>query len=1205
MSSILWYTRYELKQAMRNGDLKKIERICREHPDILKTTDENGDTPLHLYLWYEHCTLEIVEFLIQQHSASLSLQNQDGNTPLHLYLSLYDTEPTSEILIACLVHDGKSLLLQNKYGDTPLHLYVSNRYCTLEIVEFLIQQHGASLSLQNKDGDTPLHLYVSNRYCTLEIVEFLIQQHGASLSLQNKEGNTPVNILEKNAYISEKEKNKIAIYFDKLLVPAEVYSKGKDAIKIYKDELQNGEISVVNSRCMFLGKEGAGKTSCVKAMLGERFNSREPSTDGIVTTTVFQATTEDCSTWNEVTDVDGVELSKKVRAHALAENVDKKLGKESNDTTIVGQLLNIWMKIIGKEKANVSDITSIWDYAGQLDYYITHRFFLTNKVSYCVTFNVMDNLNELANPRDSTIESLGMTNLDMNFFWVRSIYEHTVLQHGSGNPVFVDDKSIESPPICLVATHMDKLSGTKLEKQMKAEEMFMQMFDAMKGMPYAKHVDREMYMVDNTVKSHEGIIKLKRNVGRHMKEMVRKVPVKWVELQEKLQIIGKTRLSITLTEVSEIATQCNISKHVLTTVIMYLNDTGIILYTGTNEKLRNIVITNLLWMIKILTKVITVVTPTIKVKKAEDRKQLQMLWEKLSNEGVLEEKLLCYLWRNEDEDLFDVFVELMKVFRLLFEKTKGIEEGNRVFLVPCRMKVDKKDFLKVKADDTQTVSIYLTPTDFLPDAVYNTLVVAFLELMTEKGSDDSEVFRNRSDFKFSNHTVSLGSVRIYHEKEKPHALKLEILRRTEVVQSIVGDGKKTKLIFKPEPSVCMEVLSYLKEQLKTVCNIYEGIGYNLRVLCTACNPKEYHLIDLDKCLKNDSVPCGRRTNMNTAHIKRFFLTEPMLQSVSEPEPMLQPESVSEPEPMLQPESVSEPELMLQPESVSEPEPLLQPESVSESEPMLQPESVSESEPMLQPESVSEPEPMLQPESVSEPEPMLQPESVSESEPMLQPESVSEPMLQPESVSEPEPMLQPESVSEPEPMLQPESVSESLSRAFGESSKEKFQTMLVQVSNWYDEHDSLDMLKVLCKDLITPYNALQKADTTMELFNLLKKAGHLHVTNFKVLIDIINVTGTKGALEDNKYLKNAFDESDHHVTTVTTYRQKLIDFGNTLSQDNVTTLIHLNNVSRKQRENQWIVILDLEQRGILREDRLLSFIEHLKKNNMTVAAEKLE
>ncbi|XP_071947615.1 uncharacterized protein [Antedon mediterranea] len=762
----------------------------------------------------------------------------------------------------------------NEDGDTPLHEYLRTVNPTLDIVTCLIQNDTSAATLQNKDGDTPLHEYLSKVNPTLDIVTCLVQNDTSAATLKNKDGNTSVNVLESNMQMVYQERNKILKLFDKLLIPAEIYAKGADAIKIYKDELENGEITVVNARCMFLGKEGAGKTSCVKRMLGERFNSREPSTDGIVTATVFQVTKEDSSNWKKIKDIDDVELTKQIRAHALAENVDKKLKKESNDTTLQAKLKHFVSQNVGTRKVNVSDITSIWDFAGQLDYYITHRFFLTNKVSYCVTFNVMDNLNELANPRGFSFDSLGMTNLDMNLFWIRSIYEHTVSQHGSGNPILIDGKIIESPPICLVATHMDKLSGTESEKQMKAEKMFMQMFDAMKGLPYANHVDREMYMVDNTVKSHEGIEKLKRNVGRYMKAMVQEVPVKWVNLQEKLQIIGKTRLYITLTEVSEIATQCGIPQNVLATAISYLNVTGIIMYTGTNEKLRNIVITNLHWMIEVLTKVITVVTPMFEMKKAEDRKQLQKLWEKLSNEGVLEETLLRYLWRNEDEDLFEIFVELMKVFRLLFEKTKGIKEGNRIFLVPCRMKVDKKDILKVTADDKQTVSIYLTPTDFLPDAVYNTLVVAFLELMTEKGIDDSEVFRNRSDFRFSGHTISLGSVKINHEREKPYALKLEISRWTDIKQTIttVDDGKEGEVLFELQPSVCMEVLSYLKEQLETVCNIYEGIGYTLRVLCTACKPYEHHLIDLEKCLNSDSVPCGRRNAMDTARIKHLLST---------------------------------------------------------------------------------------------------------------------------------------------------------------------------------------------------------------------------------------------------------------------------------------------------------------------------------------------
>ncbi|XP_071944294.1 uncharacterized protein [Antedon mediterranea] len=387
------------------------------------------------------------------------------------------------------------------------------------------------------------------------------------------------------------------------------------------------------------------------------------------------------------------------------------------------------------------------------------------------------------------------------------------------------------------------------------------MFDKMEGMPYAHHVDREMYMVDNTMKSPEGITKLKQNVGRYMKEMVREVPVKWVNLQESLQRIGETKLCITFEEVSKIGTEWEISEEGLATAIEYMNDIGIILYSSSNEKLKNTVITDLQMMIQMVTKVITVVKPSIKVK------QIRVLWKRLDEEGILEERLLRYLWEHEleeDPHRFEIFTEVMKTFGLLFEKLK-VTEGNRVFFVPSRMKTEKES-LEVETDKKNMVSIYLTPVDFLPNAVYNTLVVAFLDLMEEKNKDgDQLVSQNRSEFDFKDHGVNLGTVKI----ENKHALKLEITHLTEV------DGNARGQMKEPQPSFCIEMLRFLKHQLETVLVTREGVGYNLCVLCTACNPAEKpHLHDLKKCLKLDtnSVKCGNE-RMMTIHLKWLFLED--------------------------------------------------------------------------------------------------------------------------------------------------------------------------------------------------------------------------------------------------------------------------------------------------------------------------------------------
>ncbi|XP_033114791.1 uncharacterized protein LOC117115202 [Anneissia japonica] len=496
---------------------------------------------------------------------------------------------------------------------------------------------------------------------------------------------------------------------------------------------------MVNSRVMFLGKEGVGKTSCVRSMLGKVFNNKEPSTDGIVTTTVFQTVDGDGSEWKEQKDVDVCELTKQIREHAIAENLAKKLKqpKSQQDTTNSASSSStaasskpseatrsarytrklpegIHEKLVAKlavpdtfhpptlfdqpyqrssllqrfrraifgqqlQTAEVpsrnpiqhhkeifipSDVTCIWDYAGQLTYYISHRFFLTDGSSYCVVFSVLDDLDALANPRDILQGQFEMTNLQMNVFWMRSIYEHAVLPYRGRTRKLIN--GISSPTISLVATHKDKLLGTESEKDKLITTKFKRIFDEVKGTPYESHVDREMYVVDNTVSMDEGIEKLKKNVAGYMKAMAKPIPTSWVDFQSKLQDVGKRRLRVSLDEVMEIASECGISKPTLKTVLDYLNDTGIILYSKTNEKLKYTVITNLRMMIDVVTKIITVVKP-------HDIDKLPILkqWYKLDREGILQEQLLHHLWRHEiakDASNLEVFLEMLKMFGLLFEQ---------------------------------------------------------------------------------------------------------------------------------------------------------------------------------------------------------------------------------------------------------------------------------------------------------------------------------------------------------------------------------------------------------------------------------------------------------------------------------------------------------------------------------------------------------
>ncbi|XP_033112951.1 uncharacterized protein LOC117113653, partial [Anneissia japonica] len=142
-----------------------------------------------------------------------------------------------------------------------------------------------------------------------------------------------------------------------------------------------------------------------------------------------------------------------------------------------------------------------------------------------------------------------MTNLQMIIFWIRLIYEYAVLLHGSEEKPLING-IIASPTISLIGTHKDLLTGSDAEKQAKIDVVLGKILEELKGTPYERHVDREMYAVDNTTALDEGIQRLKRNVGGFMKSMARTVPINWMDFQIEVQEAGKTTLRMSLDKVA-------------------------------------------------------------------------------------------------------------------------------------------------------------------------------------------------------------------------------------------------------------------------------------------------------------------------------------------------------------------------------------------------------------------------------------------------------------------------------------------------------------------------------------------------------------------------------------------------------------------------------------------------------------------------------
>ncbi|KAJ3433788.1 ankyrin repeat-containing protein [Anaeramoeba flamelloides] len=191
-----------LNKYCSKGRIKNLIDKCLKNRGAINTQDENGDTPLHLFIRNGQPTdlVQGIKILILGGS-DIKIRNKSNQTTFQELFCWRKNQCDQAIegfdsIIELFLDYGADHKITNSHNDTCLHLYCQSKSTQSQCITLLLKR-GLNPNEINNKGETPFLNYFQTIQKSSEINDYVkliecLQQFflmGANVNLQDKQGN--------------------------------------------------------------------------------------------------------------------------------------------------------------------------------------------------------------------------------------------------------------------------------------------------------------------------------------------------------------------------------------------------------------------------------------------------------------------------------------------------------------------------------------------------------------------------------------------------------------------------------------------------------------------------------------------------------------------------------------------------------------------------------------------------------------------------------------------------------------------------------------------------------------------------------------------------------------------------------------------------------------------------------------------------------